>query len=187
MQIPLEITFRDMPHSDAIEEEIRTRAERLDRFYDKITRCRVAVLAPHSRQRKGQLYEVHIDLTVPGKELVINHAGHEDAHEDPRIAVRDAFEAATRRLQDYVRERRGHTKQHEQPAHGRVARLFAEEGYGFLETPDGREIYFHRNSVLHRGFDALELGAEVRFSEEEGRKGPQASSVRPVGGHAYQE
>jgi cold shock CspA family protein len=64
---------------------------------------------------------------------------------------------------------------------GRVIRLFREEGYGFLETPDGREIYFHRNSVLHPGFDRLEIGTEVRFAEEEGEKGPQASTVAIVG------
>ncbi len=79
-------------------------------------------------------------------------------------------------IEDYVRELRGAVKTHEAAALGRV-RLEPELDYGFLETPDNREIYFHRNSVLGPGFDKLEIGAEVRFVEEEGEQGPQASTV----------
>ena len=67
------------------------------------------------------------------------------------------------------------------PSHGRVVELFKDDGYGFVETSDGWEYYFHRNSVLHDGFDRLEIGTEVRFAEEEGEKGPQASTVEIVG------
>jgi cold shock CspA family protein len=72
-------------------------------------------------------------------------------------------------------------KAHETSPHARVAKLFPEEGYGFLETPDGREVYFHRNSVKDSGFDRLEIGTEVRFAEESGEQGPQASAVIIVG------
>jgi cold shock CspA family protein len=60
-----------------------------------------------------------------------------------------------------------------------------EWGYGFLETPDGRELYFHEHSVLDGGFPELEVGSEVRFIEEPGEKGPQATTVTPVGRHGH--
>jgi len=186
MQIPLKVAFRDMPHSDLIESEIEERASRLERFFEKITSCRVVVSAPHLRQRQGQLYQVSIDLTVPGKEIVVNRdPGLDHGHEDLKVAMRDAFDAAQRQLQDYVRERRGHVKAHEQPEHGRVARL--GDGFGFVETADGDEIYFHRNSVLQEGFDDLAVGSEVRFVSEPGEKGVQATSVRQVGRHHHLE
>jgi cold shock CspA family protein len=97
------------------------------------------------------------------------------------VAVRDAFDVARRQLEDFVRHQRGDVKSHETPPHARVSKLFPEGGYGFLETPDGREIYFHRNSVLHEGFNRLKINSEVRFSEEMGEKGPQASSVTLIG------
>jgi cold shock CspA family protein len=74
-------------------------------------------------------------------------------------------------------------KVHEGSPHARVTKLFPEEGFGFLETPDGREIYFHENSVLDSGFSALEIGTEVQFVEELGDKSPQATTVTPVTPH----
>ncbi|MHC4940266.1 MAG: HPF/RaiA family ribosome-associated protein [Planctomycetota bacterium] len=184
MQIPVQVTFRDMHHSDLIEADIEERAGRLERFYDKITSCRVVVSAPHVRQHGGQLYRVAIELTVPGKEIVVNRdPGLDHAHEDLKVALRDAFSAAQRRLQDYVRERRGYVKAHEVPDHGRVARLGDE--FGFIETADGQELYFHRNSVLQEHFDDLEVGSEVRYVSEPGEKGLQATSVRAVGRHHH--
>ena len=204
MEIPLQITFRNMPPSQAIEDNIREKVSKLEYFYDRIMSCRVIVEAPHRHHRKGKAYEVRIDLTVPGGELVINRApkrlkaaesrlpepearlieSHEPtkhaAHADVYVAIRDAFNAAGRKLQDHARRRSGAVKLHESPPRARVARLFPEEGYGFLETPEGREIYFHGNSVLQPGFDHLEVGAEVHFAEEQGEKGPQATTVRFV-------
>jgi cold shock CspA family protein len=99
------------------------------------------------------------------------------AHEDAFVAVRDAFAAARRQLQDRHRKDQGVVKTHEPQPEGRVVRIFPDEGYGFIESADGREIYFHRNAVLNGGFDHLKSGAEVRFAESEGEKGPQASTV----------
>ena len=184
MQIPLEITIRDFPRWEAVEDAIREKAARLEQFCDNITSCRVLVEAPHRSQSKGQLYHVRIDLTVPGREIVVKRDPPQNTrNEDVYVAVRDAFKAAQRRLQDYVRERRGQVKQHEVPPHGRVAKLF--DGYGFIETPDGREIYFHENAVLNEAFESLGTGTEVRFTEEQGEKGPQASTVRVVGRHHH--
>ena len=206
MKIPLKITFRDMPPSPAIEDNIRERAAKLDSLFDGIMSCRVTVEAPHRRHHKGKAYVVRIDMTVPGGELVVNRApkrleaakaSHPDelekdlaeshepskhaAHEDIYVAIRDAFNAAGRKLQDFARRRRGKIKVHESAPVARVARLFPIEDYGFLETADGREIYFHKNSVLQPGFERLEVGTEVYYSEELGEKGPQASTVRVAG------
>ena len=177
MQLPLKITVRDVGLSEAAKEEIRKKAAQLSGYDDRIIRCHVIVDAPHRHQHKGLLYEVRINITVPDAEIIIKHESNEDLY----VAIRDAFDAARRRLEDSVHRQRGDVKRHETPPHGRVVQLFPEEGYGFLEAPDGREIYFHRNSVLNGGFKQLKLGSEVRFAEEEGEKGPQASTVALVG------
>ena len=112
-------------------------------------------------------------MTVPGKELVVDHQADQELSQ----AIREAFDAARRRLlEDYAREQRGAVKSHAARL-GRVTRVEPQLGYGFLEAPDGREIYFHCNSVLDGAFDNLEIGADVRFAEEEGHQGPQASTV----------
>lgn len=185
MQIPVEITFRGMPRWEKADTEVRAHAAELERFFDRITSCRVLIEAPHQHQQKGQLYHVRVDLTVPGREIVVKRDPSEHRpHEDLYLAIRDAFRAARRQLQDYVRERRGLVKAHDTPPHGKVSKLFPQEGYGFVETADGEEIYFHRNSVLD-DFADLEIGSEVRFTEEEGERGPQATSLRLVGRHHH--
>jgi ribosomal subunit interface protein len=185
MQLPLQITFRDMEPSEAVEANIRERSERLERFYDHIMSCRVMVESPHGHHHKGRLFNVRIDVTVPDGELVVNHGHHhkDHSHEDVYVAIRDAFAALRRQLEDYVQKRRGKTKTHEPPGHGRILALAADEDYGRIETPDNRVIYFHRNSVLNSGFDKLDVGSEVRFVEEMGEGGPQASTVTLVGKH----
>jgi cold shock CspA family protein len=181
MQPLLQIRFRDVEPSPDIERVIREKAEDLSKFFDRITSCRVMVEAPHRSHRKGIHYHVRIELSVPGKELVVGrHPGHSDAHEDVYVAVRDAFRAARRELQNYASRLRGEVKTHEEPVHGRVIKLLRHEGFGFIESPEGRELYFHRNSVL-TGFDELEVGDAVRFAEELGEQGPQAASVTRVG------
>lgn len=173
MQLPLQITARDIALTDAIESAIREKAAKLETFFDRIMSCRVLVETPHRHQHKGLLYHVRIDMTVPGAELVVKREPHEDLY----VAIRDAFDAARRQLQDHSRRLRGEVKQHNGVPHARVVRLFPEQDYGFLLTPDGREIYFHRNSVLNGQFDHLQIGVEVRYAEEQGIDGPQASTV----------
>jgi cold shock CspA family protein len=99
------------------------------------------------------------------------------------VAIRDAFDSAARQLEDYVRRQRGDVKARARTPHGKVSKLLPAEDYGFLTTPDGREIYFHRHSVLNDAYDKLEVGTEVAFAEEEGNRGPQASTVKLVGRH----
>lgn len=184
MQLPLQITFRNMDPSDAVEAKIRERAAKLDHFAQYIMSCRVAIEAPHRHHHTGGLYHVRIDITLPGEEIVVSREPDlHHAHEDVYVALRDAFDAARRKLEDHVRRQRGKVKSHEVPDHGRIHELFPEMDYGTIQTPDGREIYFHRNSVLDTEFEKLEVGTEVRFAEEQGERGPQASSVHLVGKH----
>lgn len=184
MELEPEITFRNLPHSDALEENIRQRISKLDQYFEHIMSCSVVVEAGHKHHHKGNLYHVRIALTVPGKELVVsrNPKKHQ-AHEDPYVTVRDAFNAAQRQLEDYARKIRNDVKTHEAPDHGRVAELSASRDFGRIETPDGREVYFHRNSLLDSDFKKLKEGDEVRFVEEQGDKGPQASTVKKIGKH----
>ncbi len=181
MQVPLEIAFRNMPPSPAIEAAIREKAAKLEEFHDRITSARVVVETPHRQHRKGKLFHVRIDLRVPGRELVVSRepADHH-AYEDVYVAIRDAFDGAKRQLQDCAREMRGSVKTHEELPEGRVARLHAGDWYGFIETPDGREIYFHAHSVIGGDSARLRIGDRVRFNEEPGERGPQASAVYPA-------
>jgi ribosomal subunit interface protein len=181
MQIPIKVTFRDIERTPAIEQKIYDQVAKLEEFHAGIIGCRVIVEAHHRRHRKGKLYHVRIDLTVPGAELIVSRDPERDhAHEDLYVAIRDAFDAARRQLEDRARQSRGAVKTHEALPHGRVARLLAANDCGFIESSDGRQIYFHRNSVLD-GFDHLFPGAEVWFAEEQGERGPQASTVRLAG------
>ena len=181
MILPLQITFRQMAPAPALEARIRELAAHLDRFSAHIMRCHVIVepLSHHARQ--GALYDFHIDITLPDGEIAIRRARPADhAHEDPYVALRDAFRAARRKLEDYERRRRGHVKSRSGPAHGRICELDTEQGFGRIETDDERLVYFHRNSVLGARFQDLTTGTEVRFSEEPGDLGPQASTVHVI-------
>jgi ribosome-associated translation inhibitor RaiA len=142
MDIPLTISFRNMTPSASVENQVREKAEKLGSFCDRITSCRVIVEAPHRHHHKGKAFQVRIDLSVPGKEIVIKHApkqlaavklaegsvsenemvenhkaSKQGAHADVYVAIRDAFDAAGRKLQDYVRRQRGAVKKHERATH----------------------------------------------------------------------
>lgn len=173
MKIPLQITFRNFPHSDAIESHIAERATKLEKFNERLVGCRVAVEESQRKQHQGKLYRVHVDMTVPGRELAVTREEHEDIY----VAIRDAFDAACRRLEEHARRQRGVVKTHETPSAGRIARIFADDNYGFIETRDNREIYFHRNSLLNEEFSRLKVGTNVVFIEEQGKEGPQAARL----------
>lgn len=173
MKIPLQITFRNMPHSDAIETKITEKAAKLDRYYDRIMSCRVVVEESQRRQHQGKLFSVHIDITAPGKELAVTR----EENEDPYVAVRNAFNTATRWMEEHASRKRGKIKTHDAPPAGRIIRIIPDQSYGFIITPDHREIYFHRNSVLNDDFGQLKLGVEVTYIEEQGKEGPQAARV----------
>jgi ribosome-associated translation inhibitor RaiA len=113
MQIPLEIEFRNMERSPAMEMRIQELVAHLERFGVPIIRCHVALEAPHRHQRQGKLFEATLRITAPGREIVVDNPHPQDhAHEDPYVAVRDAFRAAQRQLQDHARIQRGDVKTH---------------------------------------------------------------------------
>lgn len=109
MPTNLQITFRALPKSDAIEATVREKALKLEALYDKISHCRVMIESPHRHHHKGKQYHVRIDLSVPGQELVVNHdPGRYESHEDAYVAVRDAFLVAGRQLREYTRKQNRH-------------------------------------------------------------------------------
>jgi ribosomal subunit interface protein len=186
MDIPLQITFHGLEHSDAIEERIRAKAKELERFAPHIVSCHVTVELASSRHHQGKIFSVHVRLRVPDGELVASReSGRNHAHEDVYVSLRDAFNAATRQLEDYVRRQRRDVKQHDSPVLGTITKLFRDDGYGFLQLDDGTDVYFHENSVVGSPFAQLHMGDEVRLvvAEGEGEKGPQASTVTATGKH----
>ena len=199
MKSQMQITFRNMKPSEEIEGWIRAEAAKLETLYSQLMGCRVAVEVPHRHHRKGSPYHIRIDLTVPHGEIVVKREPSLNArarqlgereikknsevkipHKNLRTAINDAFKAAGRRLQDYARRQRGDIKTHAPLPEARVSKIVPREDYGFLTSDDGREIYFHKNSVLGRAFPRLKVGTTVRFVEEAGEEGPQASTVRIV-------
>jgi cold shock CspA family protein/ribosome-associated translation inhibitor RaiA len=202
MQLTPTITFRGVERTDALETEILTRLRKLETYYRGIMGCRVAVELVQRHHEAGNRYHVRIDLTVPGEEIVVSHeaglhatAQDVDAEEltkvaesDPerkhaRVAIREAFDIARRQLQDYARRQRGTVKTAARQSRGRVSQLFPVDEYGYIEAEDGHEVYFQKSSVLKDAFDRLEVGSAVSFVEEQGEKGPQASTVKLLHPH----
>lgn len=175
MDIPLEVVARNGDLPAGARSEIEASVERLGRLYDRIIRCRVAVEGPGGHHVQGR-WTVKIDLSVPRNEFVVSRQSGESLPE----ALRESFDAAERILEEYLARCRRQVKTSLKPKRARVARIFHDRGYGFLEDADGREIYFHQASVLHDGFAHLEVGSTVRFEEEAGIDGPQASTVAPA-------
>jgi ribosomal subunit interface protein len=107
----VQVTFRKIPRSDAVEAYVLEKASKLDRLSDRITSCQVAIESPHRHQQTGREYRVRIDLAVPGAELVASHAP-EEACQDVYAAIDRAFDAAVRQLKDHVQRQRGDVKAH---------------------------------------------------------------------------
>lgn len=204
MTNPIQITFRNVQPSDALEHQIRKRVADLETFYPALVGCHVLVDLPHRHRHQGRPFHVRIELSVPGEDIVVSHeptlhgalkdlgepvrrkqADVNVLHKYAAVAVHEAFDLARRQLQDFARKQRGDVKVHLAPAHGRVVSLAVGDDYGFIESDDGRQLYFNAASVLGGGFARLEVGSRVTFTEEKGEKGPQASSVRTLGRHHY--
>jgi len=184
MLLPLQITFRHMDPSPAVEARVRELVARLDRFYDSITGCRVVIATPPAHSHKGGPFSVRIDMTLPGGELFV-HSDHDKtgAHADVYVALRDAFDDLRRQLEDYARQQHGEVKHHEAAMQaGTVVEVSKEEGYGRIETAAGRLVYFHGHSFHGAPFESLVPGTKVRFEEEQGDLGPQAAAVRLLAG-----
>lgn len=173
VKLPLQITTRNVSISEIVKNDIRKKAEKLEQFSEQIINCHVTVDTPHRHHHQGVQYQVSIDITVPGSELVVNHRHDEDVY----VAIRDAFNAARRQLEAFERRPRGKTKVPEVMPQSTVNKLFVEDNFGFIASPNGYDVYFHQNSIRNGSFNEMTIGTEVRYLEEEGEKGPQASTV----------
>lgn len=181
MQVPLELQFKNLNANDSLTDVIHRRVEKLEQFCDHISSCRIIVDKPQSHIDSGSPYRVRIDVTVPpGHELVSRREpGDGEMHEALQTVVIDAFDAMERQLKQLNREQEGKEKTHpQQQTVGIVEKLFPEENYGIIRSIEGRDVYFHRNSVLNDDFDRIEIGTGVNYMEESGEKGLQASTVR---------
>lgn len=180
MQLPLQVTYRDLAPSQAVTAKIRGKADKLERFYDRITGCRVMVEAPHAHRHKGRIFHVRIGLTVPDGELVVSRDHHDrPGYTDLYVAIRDAFDAAGRKLKAYARRRRGDVKAHDAQPNERVLRIASERGDGVIDSDDGRGI-LHRNGSPDGAFDALHVEVEVHSVEENGTRARTAGRRREV-------
>lgn len=180
MEIPLEIAYHGLEKDETVDKIVRNYAASLEDVCDHLVSCRIVLERPHAHQESGNPYRVRILVRVPpGQELVVKRETSEgDLHDHLIKVVSDAFDAMTRKLRETVERQQGQVKEHpEQQVQALVVRIFKDKGFGFLKTPEGREIYFHENSVLHGDFRRMEPGTGVRFAEELGEEGPQATSV----------
>lgn len=185
MEKPLQIAFKDTESSEYIENLIRQRVERLERFNRRIIGCRVVVEIPHRSPGSAKLpMGISVEVEVPGRNKIIAK-DIEDRHDmksnNQTAVVNRVFDAVQRQLEDVTDIIRGDVKQHEGTLEtGVVVRLFPEQNYGFVEVKDSPDLYFTRNAMANGNFDEVEVGTIVQVTRAtaEGPMGPQASSVR---------
>jgi len=185
MEIPLEIDFQGFDGGPDIRETVEQHVTQLEQRYGRITACRVALKGPGGHHKAGGQYEVNIRIVLPeGREVNVSRTAVADERlSQLPFAISDAFKHARRRLQDAARRMRGQTKKRNAAPVGTVIRLDEGGGFGVIRSPDGEEVYFHRNSVLNDGFSKMKVGTRVTYFEETGDKGPQASTVKLLGKH----
>jgi cold shock CspA family protein len=186
MDRPLEIAFHGLNASPQVETEIRRHVDKLERRFGHMIGCRVAVELLHRQHKTGNLYDIRVEMEVPGGDLVVSHAPHHArekfARPNLQASLRDAFKVAERRLTDYKQQLSGEVKLHEEAFAGQVAQIDPAEDHGFILTHEGMELYFHRNSLLDGEFDRVQVGDRVHFTEADGDTGPIAYKVWPVSG-----
>lgn len=184
MDRPLDIAFHNLQRSASVETEIRKHVARLEQRCESLVGCRVSVEALHRQHQTGNLYEVHVTLSMPGRDLVVSrephHAKERHAHPDVHTAVRDAFRAAEKQLDNFKRRQRGPQQAAAGGAvlAGEVALLEPGADHGFLTDSNGTRLYFHRDSVTNCRFETLQLGDLVHYASEDGDVGPVAVKVR---------
>jgi ribosomal subunit interface protein len=175
MSIPLEITIRDIDKSEAIDSRIREKAEKMSQYYDRIESAKVVVELSQKHQHQGKIYNVHIEINVPGKQLVVNKHPNEDCY----VAIRDSFQAMYRIIEGFAQKQRGEIKAHFDMRRGAIDRLFSD--YGFIRTPEGAEYYFHESNVQNPAFDELKIGSMVSFIEVQAGDSLQAGHISANG------
>ncbi|MEB3278017.1 MAG: HPF/RaiA family ribosome-associated protein [Lyngbya sp.] len=185
MKIQPEISYHNIDKNQAIDSLVREKIGKLEQFCNYMNSCRVVIEKTHDHPKSGSPYRVRLDITVPpGHELAVDRSPDQGVQYEPlETVIREAFDAARRQLVELVERQRqwDRNSPSQQQMVAIVTQIFPEEGYGFLRTVDeDREIYFHKNSVLHNDFERLTVGTGVRYVEEEGEKGPQATTVQIV-------
>ena len=171
MQSPVQIQFKNMDSSEALEAKINKWVAKLDQTYPTIVSCRILIEAPSGKKLHGGLYHTRIDIGLPGREVVVNRTPSvHHSYTDVYVSIRDAFKSTQRQLENVVKRLQEKVKSHEIPDHGWIITLFPENDSGTIGSSDGREIYFHRNSLLTGKFDDLTVGMEVRFVVHEDRE-----------------
>ncbi|MDJ0387566.1 HPF/RaiA family ribosome-associated protein [Roseomonas sp. E05] len=183
MDRPLEIAFHNMPSSSALEAEIRQGVDKLQKRYSHLIGCRVSVEALHQQHQTGNVYEVHIVLSVPGRDLAVSRepqrAKERYANPDVRTSLRDAFKAAERQLESFKGKlREDTTKPSAEAMAGQVTLIEPGQDHGFILTNTGTQLYFHRDSVTDGRFEDLRQGDRVHYVEEQGGAGPTATKIR---------
>lgn len=182
MSIDPVITWRNMPHSEAVDAIVRERFAAIARLEPRLIRGRVVFDAPHKRRVSGRGFDVRIHLELPGPDIDVARSVRQgEAADDVLRAVNAAFSALERRLKERRREKGGKEVKHHPPVlHGEVVELEPELGYGWLRADDGREVYFERDSLVHGQWERIALGDRLRFREMEGDKGPFAADVSVI-------
>ncbi len=186
MQKALQISFKNMDSSPHVENMIRDRVERLDRYFPRLIACRVVVELPAKTANAKSPLGISIELDVPGRPTLVVKKSDErrDAKGDNFAVIINAFEVAERQLEDITRVISRDVKQHEGAGEtGCVTQLEPLEDYGFVEITEGDSLYFTRNAVVDGRFDQLKRGTMVHVTRavSEGPMGPQASSIRVQG------
>lgn len=182
MKVNPEITYRHLEKTDAVHSLVEEKIAKLEQFCDYMNSCRVVIEKDNDHPSSGSPYRVSIDITIPhGREIAVVQSPDVGKQYPPlETVIRDAFEAARRQVVSISTEQKGERKVHpEQEVTAIVEKLFTQEGYGFIkEVSSGKEVYFHRNSVINNDFERLVVGAGVRYKETMGEMGPQATTVQ---------
>lgn len=165
----MQIKSRNLEMLPEWQEKIETEWARLqDHTFEPILHAR-AELTGTAHHRHGN-FQIQLVISLPGATLTVNRQGE---YVLPLIV--EAFDVLDRRLREHARLKQQQVKVHEEQRYqGRIARLFPEEGYGFITGPDGSEVYFHKNALKRDVFEKLTEGMPVEFNQEPGDKGPQA-------------
>ena len=183
MDRPLDIAFHNTEPSEQVEAEIRRQVDKLATRHPQLIVCRVSVEALHNQHRTGNIFEVHVVLSITGRDLAVSrephHAKDRYAKADVYTSIREAFRAADRQLQSFkIRPPQDATSPSGSALSGQVAQVLPDSDHGFILNNVGSQLYFHRDSVTNGDFDALKAGDTVHYVEEAGDAGPVATKIR---------
>lgn len=181
MQVPLEITYRNVEKTEDIDRLIREKMAKIEKICNYIVSCHVVIEHPQEYQNAGNPYQIRIEMSIPKNHyIVVKHGmGKEDMHLPLSTVIRKAFDAVRKQVRELVQRQHAHLKVHDvNGTIGIVNKINREEGYGFLLNAEGEDVYFHKNSVVQNEFDQLYEGATVIHTEEPTERGPKATSVK---------